>query len=85
MGSGTAGQFRLKYFSQYSEIFSKYFSRSLPSCRSSRGSLYNWEKTFKTDDKEEVETVLASLGYQVEWRSGELDYSLLVRLTVLCC
>ena len=36
------------------------------------GALYNWEKTFHTEDKLEVETVLASLGYQVEWREGEL-------------
>ena len=36
------------------------------------GALYNWEKTFQTEDKLEVERVLASLGYQVEWRSGEV-------------
>ena len=48
------------------------YCRSLPSSRSSRGALYNWEKTFTTEDKEEVERLLASLGYEVEWKEEDL-------------
>ena len=48
------------------------YCRSLPSSRSSRGALYNWEKTFTTENKEEVERLLASLGYEVEWKEEDL-------------
>ena len=47
------------------------YCRSLPSARSSRGALYNWEKTFRTEDKLEVESLLLGLGYEVEWREGK--------------
>ena len=45
-------------------------SRFLPSARSQAKPLYNWEKTFYTEDKKEVETTLEGLGYNVEWRRG---------------
>ena len=47
------------------------YCRSLPSSRSTRGALYNWEKTFRTEDKLEVESLLLGLGYEVEWREGK--------------
>ena len=47
-------------------------SRFLPSSRSQSQSLYNWEKTFYTEDKTEVERTLQGLGYNVEWRRGDI-------------
>ena len=47
------------------------YSRFLPSSRSQSQPLYNWEKTFYTEDKMEVERTLEGLGYNVEWRRGD--------------
>lgn len=47
-------------------------SRFLPSSRSQSQPLYNWEKTFYTEDKTEVERTLQGLGYNVEWRRGDI-------------
>ena len=46
--------------------------RCLPSGRSKLKPLYNWEKTFYTESKSEVEAVLAGLGYSVEWRDQDM-------------
>ena len=48
------------------------YSRFLPSRDSAKGTLYSWEKTFYTADKPEVETLLANLGYNVEWLAGDM-------------
>ena len=47
------------------------YSRFLPSSRSQSQPLYNWEKTFYTENKMEVERTLEGLGYNVEWRRGD--------------
>ena len=52
-------------------IWHMHISRFLPSSRSKSQPLYNWEKTFYTDDKMEVEKTLEGLGYNVEWRKGD--------------
>ena len=44
------------------------YSRFLPSARSNLQPLYNWQKTFFTEDKEDVGSVLSGLGYEYEWR-----------------
>jgi len=48
------------------------YSRFLPSAQSRHKPLYNWEKTFYTEKKEEVENVLTGLGYEVEWRHDNM-------------
>ena len=59
----------VKHKSELGAIFEKgvRYSRYLPSRTSSHGSLYSWEKTFYTDNKEEVEELLMSMNYEVEW------------------
>jgi len=51
------------------------YSRVLPSRKSEGGVLYSWEKTFYTENKEEVEVTLSGLGYDCEWEAdGSLRY-----------
>ena len=56
----------------YNWLYFPIIHRCLPSARSKLKPLYNWEKTFYTEDKSEVEVVLADLGYSVEWREQEM-------------
>ena len=46
--------------------------RFLPSARSNLQPLYNWQKTFFTEDKEVVGSVLSGLGYEFEWIEGDM-------------
>ena len=63
----------VKHKSELGTIFEKgvRYSRYLPSRTSPHGSLYSWEKTFYTDNKEEVEELLMSMNYEVEWLEEE--------------
>ena len=46
--------------------------RFLPSARSNLQPLYNWQKTFFTEDKKDVGNVLSGLGYEYEWLEGDM-------------
>jgi len=55
------------------------YYRTLPSRHTSQGSLYSWEKTFFTEDRNSVEITLTELGYDMEWtKEGSLRYSYLM-------
>ena len=64
----------LEHSDKLGTIFTKRirYSRFLPSRISAKGSLYSWEKTFYTESKPEVETLLTDMGYSVEWLDGDL-------------
>ena len=56
------------------------YYRTLPSRDTSQGALYSWEKTFFTTDRDQVESTLTGLGYDMEWtKEGSLRYSYIMR------
>ena len=51
------------------------YYRTLPSITTPEGSVYSWEKTFATTDKEKVENDLSNFGYSAEWtENNSLKY-----------